>query len=91
MGKIFQRDEQYFMFTKGGTEWLLPLCSSYQSEGLHIMDEDFQQTVTDQMRSHAEQGYRVLSIAYKKLMLRRFPKIGIQNIYERKWKKISFI
>ena len=67
MSKIFQRDEQYFMFTKGATEWLLPLCSSYQSEGLHIMDEDFQQTVTDQMQSHAEQGYRVLSIAYKEI------------------------
>ncbi len=73
MSKIFQRDEQYFMFTKGATEWLLPLCSSYQSEGLHIMDEDFQQTVTDQMQSHAEQGYRVLSIAYKEINASEIP------------------
>jgi Ca2+-transporting ATPase len=35
MSKVFVKGKKYFMFTKGATEWLLPLCKEYYHEGNH--------------------------------------------------------
>ncbi|MHA1394937.1 MAG: cation-translocating P-type ATPase, partial [Promethearchaeota archaeon] len=70
MSKLFKskKDGSIFVFSKGASEVIVPLCN-------HIMDKDviipfsdeIKQSILSDVEYYASQGYRVLSLAYKKM------------------------
>lgn len=68
MTKIYKREDKFYSFTKGASEILLPLCSTilYNNNEVKLIDE-IKAKVMDIVNLYANQGYRILSLAYKKL------------------------
>ncbi|MFX1316139.1 MAG: cation-translocating P-type ATPase [Promethearchaeota archaeon] len=68
MTKIYKREEKLYSFTKGASEILIPLCSSilYNNNEVKFIDE-IKEKILDIANLYANQGYRILSLAYKKL------------------------
>ncbi|MFX1322443.1 MAG: cation-translocating P-type ATPase, partial [Promethearchaeota archaeon] len=68
MTKIYKRDDKFYSFTKGASEILIPLCSAilYNNNEVKFIDE-IKAKVMDIVNLYANQGYRILSLAYKKL------------------------
>ena len=63
MSKVTEKDGKYFIFVKGATEWILPLCSKYLVNGQEKeIDEKIKSLILSQMQMYANAGYRVLSI-----------------------------
>lgn len=68
MTKLYKREGKYYSFTKGASEILLPLCNK-------VLFKDTELVFTDEIRekiiaiaqSYENQGYRILSLCYKKL------------------------
>ena len=71
MTKVYKRDGKYYSFTKGAGEILLPLCNKvlYQDIELDFTDE-IREKITAIEQSYASQGYRILSLCYKKVLPR---------------------
>lgn len=68
MTKVFRRNGEHYAFTKGATEWLLPLCSQYlEDDQLHDLDPNYAEKITQAMRLYAEAGYRVLAVCDREL------------------------
>jgi Ca2+-transporting ATPase len=68
MTKIYKREEKYYSFTKGASEILLPLCTRvlYKDSEVDFIDE-LKEKVSKVANLYADQGYRILSLCYKKL------------------------
>ncbi len=68
MSKLYKKDGKNILFTKGATEWILPLCSQYQLDGeiLPINDE-IRAKITENMNLYASQGYRILTITNREI------------------------
>ncbi|MFX1409492.1 MAG: cation-translocating P-type ATPase [Promethearchaeota archaeon] len=68
MTKIYRRENKYYSFTKGASEILIPLCSKilYNNNEVQFIDA-IKNKVLDIANLYANQGYRILSLAYKKL------------------------
>ncbi|MFX0042511.1 MAG: cation-translocating P-type ATPase [Candidatus Hodarchaeota archaeon] len=68
MTKIYKREDKYYSFTKGASEILIPLCITilYNNNEVKFIDE-IKAKVMDIANLYANQGYRILSLAYKKL------------------------
>ncbi|MGB5909955.1 MAG: cation-transporting P-type ATPase [Promethearchaeia archaeon] len=68
MTKIYKRDGKYYSFTKGASEILMPLCKKilYKNTEVDLIDE-IKEKVIKIADIYAAQGYRILSICYKKL------------------------
>ncbi|MFX1586877.1 MAG: cation-translocating P-type ATPase [Promethearchaeota archaeon] len=68
MTKIYKRDGKYYSFTKGASEILMPLCKKilYKNTEVDFID-DIKERVIKIADIYAAQGYRILSICYKKL------------------------
>ncbi len=68
MTKIYKREDKLYSFTKGASEILIPLCSAilYNNNEVKFIDE-IKAKVMDIVNLYANQGYRILSLAYKKL------------------------
>jgi Ca2+-transporting ATPase len=68
MTKVYKRENKYYSFTKGATEILLPLCNKLL---FNDTEENFTQQLKDNVTEiadgYAAQGYRILSLCYKKL------------------------
>nr|WP_147662884.1 cation-transporting P-type ATPase [Candidatus Prometheoarchaeum syntrophicum]QEE15990.1 putative copper-exporting P-type ATPase A [Candidatus Prometheoarchaeum syntrophicum] len=63
MSKLFSKDGNKILFTKGATEWILPLCSRYQLEGKNLpINEEIRTKILENMNLYAGQGYRILTI-----------------------------
>jgi len=70
MTKIFDlKGNGKFVFTKGATEVLLPRCSSisFENKIVRKMDKKERTKILDIIEIYASQGYRILSLAYKKI------------------------
>jgi Ca2+-transporting ATPase len=68
MTKIYNRDSKYFSFTKGASEILLPLCNKLLYNDAEVeFTQELKKNVLDIANSYAIQGYRILSLCYKKL------------------------
>ncbi len=68
MSKVFAQEGKYIAFTKGASEVLVPLCSRVVYGGNEVdFSTDLKELVMTQVNQHAEQGYRVLSLCYKKM------------------------
>ena len=68
MTKIYKREDKYYSFTKGASEILLPLCKKvlYKDQELDLTDE-IKEKIMKIADAYAEQGFRILSLCYKKL------------------------
>ena len=68
MTKIYKKDGIFFSFTKGASEILMPLCKKvlYKDQELDLNDE-IKDKIMKIADIYAEQGFRILSLCYKKL------------------------
>ncbi len=68
MTKIYKREDKLYSFTKGASEILIPLCSTilYNNNEVKFIDE-IKAKIMEIANLYANQGYRILSLAYKKL------------------------
>ena len=68
MSKVYQKDSEYYCFTKGASEILLDLCPKIMIKN---QEENFTQELKEKVdykiNQFANQGYRILSLCYKKL------------------------
>ncbi len=68
MSKVFQKDSEYYTFTKGASEILIELCPKIL---INNREEDFtpelKEKVSLKIDRFANQGYRILSLCYKKM------------------------
>ncbi len=68
MSKVYKREGKYYSFTKGASEILLPLCTKvlYKDNEVEFIDE-LKDKVSKIAEIYASQGYRILSLCYRKL------------------------
>ncbi|MFX0010490.1 MAG: cation-translocating P-type ATPase, partial [Candidatus Hermodarchaeota archaeon] len=68
MTKIYKRDGKFYSFTKGASEILMPLCKKvlFKDQELDLTDE-IKEKIIKIADAYAEQGFRILSLCYKKL------------------------
>ncbi len=68
MTKIYKKEDKFYSFTKGASEILIPLCSTilYNNNEVKFIDE-IKAKIMEIANLYANQGYRILSLAYKKL------------------------
>ncbi|MBY9011682.1 MAG: cation-transporting P-type ATPase [Candidatus Lokiarchaeota archaeon] len=68
MTKIYKKDEKFYSFTKGASEILMPLCNKvlYKDQELDLNDE-IKDKIMKIADIYAEQGFRILSLCYKKI------------------------
>ncbi len=68
MTKIYKRDGKFYSFTKGASEILMPLCKKviFKDQELDLNDE-IKDKIIKIEDIYAEQGFRILSLCYKKL------------------------
>jgi Ca2+-transporting ATPase len=66
MTKIFLKEEEYYSFTKGASEVLIPSCSKilYKNANIEFTSE-LKQEVMNKVNEYANHGYRILSLCYK--------------------------
>ncbi|MHA1193240.1 MAG: cation-translocating P-type ATPase [Promethearchaeota archaeon] len=68
MTKIYKREGKFYSFTKGASEILLHLCNKVIFKNTEL---DFTDEIRDKIivieQSYENQGYRILSLCYKKL------------------------
>jgi Ca2+-transporting ATPase len=68
MTKIFKKQNENYSFTKGATEIIVPLCFkiAYNNQEIEFSD-DLKNKVLEKANDYASQGFRILSLAYKRL------------------------
>ncbi len=68
MSKVFLKDGNYMLYSKGATEWMLDLCSTYHN-GIEIkpLKKKQKKAILENMAIYASQGYRILAIAERML------------------------
>ncbi len=68
MTKVYEKNLSYFSFTKGASEILFPLCSKiiYNDAEVNFTNE-IKSKVMEIVNLYANQGYRILSLCYKKM------------------------
>ena len=68
MSKVFKKHSEYFSFTKGASEILIPLCNRILTRnGESDFTQEFKSKVEHNVNVFANQGYRILSLCYKKM------------------------
>ncbi len=68
MSKVFKKQSEYYSFTKGASEILFPLCSKILTKnGEKEFTQEFKSKVEHNVNVFANQGYRILSLCYKKM------------------------
>ncbi len=68
MTKVFKKDGTFYSFTKGASEVLLPLCTRYITQEREVeFTDEFKNDALSYINKFAGQGYRILSLCYKKL------------------------
>ncbi|MFW9971055.1 MAG: cation-translocating P-type ATPase [Candidatus Odinarchaeota archaeon] len=68
MTKIYKHDLDYFSFTKGASEILIPHCTRIIYQGTEItFNQEIKNKVIEIVNLYANQGYRILSLCYKSM------------------------
>ena len=68
MTKVYKRELKYYSFTKGASEILIPLCTKILFNDTEVdFSDDLKDKVIRLADDYANEGYRILSICYKKL------------------------
>ena len=66
MTKLYKRDHDYYSFTKGASEILIPQCTKILYNDAEInFSEEIKNKVMEIVNLYANQGYRILSLCYK--------------------------
>ncbi len=66
MTKIYLKEEEYFSFTKGASEMLIPNCSKILYKNANIeFSSELKKEVMNKIDEYANRGYRILSLCYK--------------------------
>ncbi len=66
MTKLYKRDHDYYSFTKGASEILIPHCTKILYNDAEInFSEEIKNKVMEIVNLYANQGYRILSLCYK--------------------------
>ncbi len=68
MTKLFKKGNEFYSFTKGASEIILPLCSKiwYKDAEVELTDS-LKNVVMENVNNYANQGYRILSLCYRKI------------------------
>ncbi|MHA1510439.1 MAG: cation-translocating P-type ATPase, partial [Promethearchaeota archaeon] len=75
MSKIYKKDGKDILFTKGATEWILPLCSQYHLDGKNLpINDEIRDKILENMNLYASQGYRILTITNREFNENPFEK-----------------
>lgn len=68
MTKIYKKEKEFYSFTKGATEVLIPQCKRVLYHNKEVdLSEDLKQEILNNVNKYANMGYRILSLCYKKL------------------------
>jgi Ca2+-transporting ATPase len=69
MSKVYKKGKENFVFCKGATEVILPLCSTigYGKKNQRPINDSDRKNILSEMDKVASQGYRVLSLTYRVL------------------------
>ncbi len=70
MSKIYKKGDLHYVFTKGATEVLVPLCnyvSLEKMENIVPMTQEFKDKILKKAAEFSSMGYRVISLAYRVL------------------------
>ena len=68
MSKLYKKNGNHNLFTKGATEWILPLCSQYQLDGKTLpINDEIREKILENMNLYASQGYRILTITNREI------------------------
>jgi Ca2+-transporting ATPase len=66
MTKLYKRGLEYYSFTKGASEILIPLCTKIIYNDAEIeFSQEIKDKVMEIVNIYANQGYRILSLCYK--------------------------
>ncbi|MFW9988777.1 MAG: cation-translocating P-type ATPase [Candidatus Odinarchaeota archaeon] len=66
MTKLYKRNHNYYSFTKGASEILIPQCTKILYNDSEIsFSEEIKNKVMEIVNLYANQGYRILSLCYK--------------------------
>ncbi len=75
---------KHYVFTKGATDFILPLCTHYSVDLQHSpLTEEKADEILEKTNSFANQGFRVISFAYREIDP-SFPPDHVDEIQERK-------
>jgi Ca2+-transporting ATPase len=68
MTKVYKKEGKFYSFTKGASEILMPLCKKvlFKDQELDFNNE-IKEKIMKIVNIYAGQGYRILSLCYKKL------------------------
>ncbi|TFH28972.1 MAG: cation-transporting P-type ATPase, partial [Promethearchaeota archaeon] len=97
MSKIFTTSTgDHFLYCKGATEWILPLCTHYQvDENILPLTEEYRNQILAQMQKYANEGYRILSLTSRKLtsdqMVQNFDDDEARDHYEQNMVYLGFV
>ncbi len=70
MSKIFKtKESEHFVFCKGATEVLLPKCNfiGFGTKTEEALKDDGKKKIMNYVENYAGEGYRILSLAYKRI------------------------
>ena len=66
MTKLYKKGSEYYSFTKGASEILIPLCTKVFYNDAEIeFSKEIKNKVMEIVNLYANQGYRILSLCYK--------------------------
>ncbi|RMG26967.1 MAG: cation-transporting P-type ATPase [Methanobacteriota archaeon] len=86
MSGLFEdtRTGKRYVFTKGATDFILPLCNRYSVDLTPFaLTDDHVATILDKTNAFADHGFRVISFAYREVD-QSFPDEGMDEAQERK-------
>ncbi|MBY9007352.1 MAG: cation-transporting P-type ATPase [Candidatus Lokiarchaeota archaeon] len=92
MTKIYKKDDQYFSFTKGASEILIPKCAKifYKNTEVEFNDKIIEE-VQNNILKYASQGYRILSLCYKKFFMMPHHEKGDREQFESELVYLGFV
>jgi len=70
MSKIYKKGDIYYVFTKGATEVMVPLCSYVsvdKMENAVPINQEYRDRILKKAAEFSSMGYRVISLAYRKM------------------------
>jgi Ca2+-transporting ATPase len=92
MTKVYNREGKYYSFTKGASEILVPLCNKLLYNDIEVeFTDELKENVFEIANSYANQGYRILSLCYKKLEVNPPDNDKSRELYESNMVYLGFV
>ena len=92
MTKLFQKNGKHYSFTKGASEIIIPQCNHICHNGNIVeFTSELKQTVQEQITRFASEGFRILSISYKRYDSLSSDKIDNRDEFESDMVYLGFV